>query len=319
MAMVYDANGNATGYDDGTDTYAGDLTGGNDALIAANSPSAPGAGNVTAVAFNQAAALGVYAQLGTVEWGVTNWRAADYTIKANTVETNLAALDAGYAGTELAATVDSFTDTILAYPELRDGMEALLKDEGMNAVDGIQAMLTGEGSIDMAEFQTMMENPEHRAIIANMFEKVGTSEYGMDSAVEFTRRAQAALRDPNNTETRNAFMQYADSMGVSTSGLQTQFAMGQIGDFFRDPDKFISELVSSMNLPPEWANMITGLMSGITQFAMDTGQYYWNGQDGQPGLQSILSSAGNRLDEFGGEINQRYAAAPSGSVPGAGL
>ncbi len=292
----------------------------------ANLVSAPGSTPVAA--FNYAAAGTVYQQAGTLDlkgWDFGRWAwngfstegfsaedvNIDDTIQASSAETNLAALRAGYEGTALSGDVGRFSEIILAHPELKAGFEAMTRNEGENVVSGFQQMVTGEGAIDMDQFAEMMENPRYRQMMAQMMTSVGGNA-SMEDGINFTRYAQAAMRNPRDEEARRRFLEHAEAMGVETSGLEQAAMMDQLQDFFRDPQRFIVDMVNSMNLPPEYANMLTSFLGGTTAFLMDTGDYYWNGQNGQPGIRDIASGIGERLENDGEEIRARYAAAPAG-------
>lgn len=306
MAAIYDANGIYMG-DDGVDsaTPSGPVYTAAPTPAPANLVSAPGSTPV--VAFNTAAATSIYAQAGTLNYG-----GVDATIKGSSVETNLTALQAGYEGTALAGDVQKFSEIILAHPDLRAGFEAMTRDEGANVVEGFQQMVTGEGAISMDEFAQMMENPAYRSVMAQMFTAVGENDHSMEDGINFVRHAQAAMRNPSDEAARRRFMEQAEAMGVETSGLEQQVMMDQLQNFFRDPQRFIVDMVNSMNLPPEYANMLTSFLGGTATFLMDIGDYYVNGQDGQPGLRAIVSDTAARLEESGEQIRQQYSAPAMG-------
>jgi hypothetical protein len=272
-------------------------------------------------AFNSAAALGVFQQAGTLKqssmlWGAVQVTDINATIKGSTVQTNLEAMVAGTQGTTMEASAKTFKDTIMAHPELRNGAEAMFRDEGDATISAFQQMMTGEGAIDMNQFADMMKNPAYRKMVGQTFQQVGTNKYGMNDAIEFTRRAQNALKDPNDPKKQNEFLQHAEGMGVDTSGLKTQVTMDKLKEFFQNPEKFIHEMVKSMNLPPEYANMLTSFMSVTAKFAIDTGQYYWNGQNGQPGLRQIGGQIAENMQNHGDEIRQRYGnSSPTSPTP----
>ena len=279
------------------------------------------------VGFNAAAAVGVYANANTLVRDQGTFASIrrlidpngdvniDATIKGSSAQTNLEAIVAGTQGTTMEASARTFKDTILAHPELRDGATAMFRDEGAETLKAFQQMMTGEGAIDMNQFADMMKNPAYRKIVGQMFQQVGTNKYGMNDAVEFTRRAQNVMKDPNDPKKQREFLQHAEGMGIPTDGLKTQVAMDKLKEFFQNPDKFITELVNGLNLPPQYANMLTSFMSVTTKFAIDTGQYYWNGQNGQPGLQQIGATIAERMGNHGEEIRNRFASAPATPAP----
>lgn len=243
----------------------------------------------------------------------------DATIKGSSVKTNLEAFVAGYAGTDQAADMKTFADTILKYPELEKSMGAALKDEGENFVQSISGLATGEGAIDMGQFAAAMGDPTKRDLFKQMLDRIATSELGAEYAVRFSRDAMAASKNPTDMAALNKFRQTAKDGGIDLSKIQQQALMDTFQGFLSNPEEAITSFVDSIEfLDPQMKEMMTGLLNGVMGICRDICGEYWNGANGAPGLKQIIPAIGDELSISGREDRTRYLhtdAAPATPAP----
>ncbi len=259
--------------------------------------------------FDFAAAGTVFKDKGTIELnGIFGLGGVDVdgTIKANSIQVNLEALEAGYKGTASAGTVKEFKDIILAHPDLAKSAEAMIKDEGENVINGMQQLLTGEGAMDMAAFRDAMNDPAKRAMVAQAFDKVGTNEFGMEYAVEFSRNAMAAIKDP--AKNGQEFLKTAQKAGINTSELEQQNMMAMFKDFWSNPAGSIAGLFEKIDLPPDLKAGLTSIVSNVVGFYKEAFDHYAFGGDGGPGLVDIAKKG------WGSAIKDGYKTAQENGV-----
>jgi hypothetical protein len=237
--------------------------------------------------FNENAAGAVYYKAGTLDLKGMDWTYAfstptakdvdvDATIKGSSIETNLAALEAGFKGTSAEASATSFKNAILSHPDLKKSAEAMLKDEGGNALTGMQKLLTDNGVAGMGDFKTMMDDPAKRKVVVGMFDAVATSKYGMDNAVEFTRLAVDASNNPLNMAKGEKFLKYAESMHIDTkevkeSGMKAGMMdmLPKLREALMSPDGFrnlLAQLPAMMGLSGEQGAAMQQLCNGLGGF-----------------------------------------------------
>ncbi len=242
------------------------------AAAPAQRPGAPSARN----SFNQhsSKALEVYKQAGvyrTQLWGFLP--DFDATIKAADIDTNLKAFEA-FMGSE-NPNGRKFVDVIRAHPDLKAGLNALLKDEGQNAVTGLQNILAGQngqGGLDASKFEEMMKDPVKRDLVAQMLHRVGTKEVGMDYAGRFVTAAMDASQNPGDMGKGQAFLAVAREGGINTTDIERQGQREALASFMDDPSggirSFTRRMLKGMEtslgkMPGQSGNMVAGLISGL--------------------------------------------------------
>ncbi len=209
----------------------------------------------------------------------------DATIKGSSVETNLSAIAAGLKGTDAESSIQTFKDTILSHPDLAKSAEGMLKNEGEHVIEGMQQLLTGEGAVNMDDFKKAMEDPTKRQMVAAMFDQVATDEFGMDYAVDFTRDALGALKDP--VKNGSKFLATAQKAGIDTSDLQQASMLDMAKGFMSNPSGAIASFMDSLNLSPDMKAAFTSLANVVVGFVKEIGTYYAYGDEQGPGLIEI--------------------------------
>lgn len=260
------------------------------------------------------AAIEVYRQAGTLRESSPGVPDMDATIKANPIDTNLNAFSAAMADNPGAQRIIA---TIRRHPELMQGLDAVLKDEGAAAVEGLQRMLggqNGQGGIDPAQFETMMNNPAQRRMMAQMMRYVGSPRAGMDYAERFVGAGLAAAQDPAAHGRR--FLEVAREGGIETGEVQNQAMMDAFRDIFRNPEQAVNRLLRQMEpslagMPGPWGNMLAGLISLIGNNA---GSMASLASDIVRPYAELGSFYGQRLAVLGGEARSA-AATPAAAAP----
>lgn len=313
MAATYDALGNYTG-DDGV--VAGAVLADGTSVGSTPVAGAPAGIDFTS-AFNLQAAGKTFFAAGTLfekdgtTYTTAEWAAdqvsgeqpdvdVDATIKASSIDTNLDAILAGYKGTAQEASMTTFVETVRSHPELKSAMDAVLKDEGAGMIDGVTALATGEGAINMDQFSAAMQDPAKREVFANMLNRVATHELGPEYGVKFARAAMKAANNPDDVEARDEFTKIAEEGGVDIGPVQKKAMMAMFQDIWNNPREGIAKFVDSLQgLPPEWKEGLTGILGGIATFYKDIIGDFAFGHDGAPGLVDIVKNGADLAMEAG--------------------
>lgn len=276
-------------------------------------PSAPPKANGN---FNAAAAGKVYSDAGTLKGGILGFNPdIDETIKASSVETNLGALAAGYKGTGAENSVVAFKDVILAYPELAKAADGMLKNEGEHVLGGMKEILTGNGAINMDDFKKAMEKPENRALVADMFDKVATNEFGMEYAVEFTKDAMAAMKDPMKNGQK--FLDTAKKAGIDTSALEKQAGNDAFLDLLKEPKNGIFDMMSQMDMGFDLKAGLSSILSGLAGFFKEAFGHFLIGDNEGPGAIEIFKNGWSQAVQSGTEEYARRGVTPPPAGAGA--
>ncbi len=326
MGIIVDANGNVVGTDDSDVMYAPPVPPQAALTEVASTPTslAP-----VGIEFNLRAAGTVYlaantlrqtdgTELTAVEALTQSDQAdVDATIKASTVDTNLDAMIAGYKGTELEGQMTSFAETVREYPELKEALGNVMKDEGAAILPAVTQLTTGDGAISMEDFATAMADPAKREVYTNMLNRVATHELGAPYAVEFSRAAIRAGKNPNDADARDEFIRIAAEGGVDIGPVQQQTMMEMFSNIMNDPQKYITQFVDSLQgISQEWKEMLTGALNGLVGFYGDIIGDYLNGHDGSPGLKEIGQNIGQIAQDAG--IEDRAKFLPAVAAPAIG-
>ena len=166
-----------------------------------------------------------------------------------------------------------FLDTIAKHDNLKESFGRMLLNEGDDILKGMKELTSGDGAkLDADQFAAMMESDVKRGIVAQTFDATATKKFTMEDMVKMSKATLAAAEDPTNEKTRNEFFTQAQTMGIKTEGLEQEAASDMFKDFIKNPDGAISKLISGMGLPPEWAEMLTGLLSMFTKGTMALGK-----------------------------------------------
>ncbi len=152
----------------------------------------------------------------------------DATIKGADVDTNLSAIVAGNPQ------LKEFVDVVNAHPDLKAGIDKVLKNEGQAGLEGFRDLMTGDGAINAADLKTMLNDPTRRGLVVDMLDAVGTDKFGMDYANRFIKTGLAASKNSQDPAAREAFLNTAKEAGIDPAAAVTSEVTGAFMGFLGD-------------------------------------------------------------------------------------
>lgn len=231
----------------------------------------------------------------------------DATIRNADIDVTLDAIVAG------SPSLQSFTDIIRQYPDVKESLGRAIADEGQAGLESFQSLMTGEGNIDVSNLEQMMSNDMHRSLVVNMLDAVATEEHSMDYATRFIQSGIAATQEGASAEDRDAFMSVAAEAGIDPAAPYQQQAqdafLGFLGEVFRGGDinssmARLTDSLSSMGVSEEALQSLQNLLGPIAgmmqylfqpyvDFGMKWGPSMGNGINGMvTDVQNVMQGMG---------------------------